>query len=210
MKTEFAAPITVSQHAQVRADHYRVLARLLAEPPAPALLAVLQRIDPGDGVSTGLRSRWHDLKTAVLEADPSALRAEYQALFIGLGRGEVMPYACRYLTGLLMDTPLAGLRTALAQFGITRMPTVPEPEDHAAALCETMALLCSEEDSTAAVDEFFNRFVASWMIRFFQDLQQAPSAGFYRVVGTFGEAFIHNEIRHHARNRHLGPRAPNP
>ena len=39
---------------------------------------------------------------------------EYNILFIGVGRGEVLPYASYYLTGFLHEKPLADLRAKCA------------------------------------------------------------------------------------------------
>ena len=189
----------IFETGQVRADHYRVLARLLAGPPTAELLAVLQRIDPCNIGSAALRNRWRELKTAASQAETAALKSAYQKLFIGLGRGEVVPYACHYLTGRLMDAPLVGLRTALGQFGMVRRADLAEPEDHAAALCEVMALLCGEEESNGTVGKFFDTYVASWVPSFFKDLKHSTPGGFYRAVAAFGEDFIATEIRHYAR-----------
>jgi TorA maturation chaperone TorD len=72
---------------------------------------------------------------------------------------------------------------------------VHEPEDHAAALCETMSLLAASPDVTLAEQgRFFEKHVGPWMGRFFGDLASAKSAHFYRAVGLLGERFL--EIEH--------------
>ncbi len=48
-------------------------------------------------------------------ADAADVEREYFALFIGLGRGELLPYGSYYLSGFLHDRPLARLREDLAQ-----------------------------------------------------------------------------------------------
>lgn len=199
MRIQSSKTEAIYETGEVRADHYRLLARLLAGPPTAELLAVLQRIDPGNIGSAHLRNRWRELKAAASQAEPAALKCAYQELFIGLGRGEVVPYACHYLTGRLMDAPLASLRTALGQFGMTRRADLAEPEDHAAALCEVMALLCGEEESSGTVGKFFDTYVASWIPIFFEDLKHSTPVGFYRAVAAFGEDFIATEIRHYLR-----------
>lgn len=90
-----------------------------------------------------------------------------------------------------MERPLAELRTDLARLGFERDETVREPEDHVAALCETMSLLIAADDVPfEAQREFHHRHVAPWMGRFFADLAQAQSARFYRAVGLLGEEFM--------------------
>jgi TorA maturation chaperone TorD len=108
-----------------------------------------------------------------------------------VGRGELMPYGSWYLTGFLMEQPLARLRGELSELGFARRDGVKEPEDHAAALCDVMAMISTGEDA-ASLDVqtgFFSRHIAPWMGRFFRDMQQAPSARFYRAVGQLGEQY---------------------
>ena len=129
--------------------------------------------------------------------DLAPLSDEYQALFVGVGRGELVPYGSWYMTGFLMEKPLGELRRDLARLGIERQQQVREPEDHAAALCEVMALLISDPDF--AEDEqapFFKRHVGAWMGTFFRDLEKAKAAEFYRPVGHFGYAFLDVEQRY--------------
>ena len=125
--------------------------------------------------------------------EQAALAQEYQDLFIGLGRGEVVPYGSWYMTGFLMDRPLAVLRGELEALGFERQEGVAEPEDHAAALCETMAMLVSEGHPIEVQQRFFQNHMGPWMGRFFRDLNEARSAAFYRAVGQFGEQFMEFE-----------------
>jgi TorA maturation chaperone TorD len=46
------------------------------------------------------------------------IRNEYVELFVGVGRGEVLPFASYYLTGFLNDRPLANLRGEMDAIGI--------------------------------------------------------------------------------------------
>src|SRR5439155_1564893 len=71
-------------------------------------------------------------------------------LFIGLGRGELLPYGSYYLTGFLHERPLARLRAHLEKLAIERTAGQAEPEDHAAILCEIMAGLTSTRFPAAA------------------------------------------------------------
>jgi TorA maturation chaperone TorD len=84
------------------------------------------------------------------------------------------------------------LRGDLRELGIERQAGVHEPEDHAAALCDTMALLITADEpaSLGRQHGFFARHIEPWVPRFFRDLQQAKSARFYRAVGQLGELFI--------------------
>jgi TorA maturation chaperone TorD len=103
----------------------------------------------------------------------------------------MMPYGSWYLTGFLMERPLAELRQDLKELGYARQTDVKEPEDHAAALCETMSLLILDKDlGFGRLKKFFDDHIEPWMMRFFQDLQAAETAEFYGAVGLLGEKFL--------------------
>lgn len=181
----------------LRSNTWGLLAALLAAPPGAELLDRLRQIDAGEEGDAGLGTAWRMLKLAAERSAPEAADDEYHALFIGIGRGELVPYASWYLTGFLMDRPLALLRRDLAALGFERQDGVSEPEDHAASLCETMAMLVAEGETALDVQRrFFEEHVGSWMDVFFQDLQQAQSACFYRSAGQLGESFLRIERRY--------------
>jgi TorA maturation chaperone TorD len=177
---------------RIRGNVYALLGNLLAGPPDAELLEMLRaiKIDPSDDGS--LAEAWSGLAIAAADAETGQLREEFDALFIGIGRGEVVPYGSWYLTGFLMERPLAELRTDLRALGVERREGVAEPEDNAAALCETMALLLTA-DAPASLEQqydFYSRHLEPWLPKFFRDLQQAGSARFYRAVGRLGEYFV--------------------
>ncbi len=177
---------------RARGNVYALLGNLLAGPPEAATLQMLRGIAPEADDESLLAAAWQMLAVAASRTDHESLRDEYDALFIGVGRGELVPYGSWYLTGFLMEQPLAQLRGDLRELGIERQAGVHEPEDHAAALCDTMALLITA-DEPAPLDQqhgFFARHLEPWIPRFFRDLQQAESARFYRAVGQLGELFI--------------------
>lgn len=182
-----------------RADVYRLLATLLYAPTPAALLAQLAAIEPPptEAERAPLADALRLLRLAAREAREDAVDDEFHTLFIGLGRGELVPYGSWYLTGFLMDRPLAALRRDLAALGIDRQPQVREPEDHAAALCETMALLCGTDGSALGRQAaFFTAHIEPWLGVFFSDLQEASSACFYRSVGHLGEQFFEFERKY--------------
>lgn len=183
---------------QLRAGTWGLLGRLLAAPPDAAVLDNLRRIaSPSADAADAMAGAWVRLRDAAVHIDPVRAAREYQDVFIGVGHGEVIPYASYYLRGALMERPLVQLRHDLQALGVERREDVAEPEDHAAAVCETMALISADPD--IAFDwqpTFFERHIANWMERFFTDLQQAPSADFYRAVAAVGQAFIALEQRY--------------
>ena len=194
------SPAVVADGDVVRANAYSLLAALLASPPRQDHFDLLSSIDvPASAPVTGdgLGAAWSVLKRAAERAEVEAVDDEYHDLFIGVGRGELIPYGSWYLTGFMMDKPLAVLRSDLAALGFERQDDVKEPEDHAAALLETMALvIASPEYGFDAQRRFFERHVVTWMRKFFEDLQSASSARFYRAVGQFGDRFMAFEMRY--------------
>ena len=182
---------------RLRADTYRVLGRLLAGPPDAETLDLFAQ-SPVSNEDTLLAVAWRMLAMSAGRVTPEEVADEYQTLFIGLGRGELVPFGSWYLTGFLMEQPLARLRIDMQKLGFERQDDVSEPEDHAAALCEIMALLAEEggPGSLASQAAFFETHIGPWMARFFRDLQEAPSASFYRAVGQLGEQFINTDQRY--------------
>jgi len=182
----------------VRASAYALLGALLVNPPTSDLLARVQTVDAAHAGAGGLAGAWTHLRAAAQSASRDAVAAEYHELFIGLGRGELVPYGSYYLTGFLMEMPLGRLRADLANLGFERRDGVNEPEDHAGALCETMSLIIDGGDAVPFETQqaFFAEHVESWMGKFFHDLELAESACFYRAVGELGARFIEFESRY--------------
>ncbi len=175
-----------------RAQEYALLAVLLARAPDAALL---ERIAQLRGDATPLGVAHAALAQAADGASAERIAREFFDLFIGVGRGELLPYGSYYLTGFLNERPLARLREDLHALGIERIETQSEPEDHAAILCEIMAGLIGGR-FPATVDrqrQIFEKHLAPWIGRFFADLAVAEAADFYRHVGAVGRLFIEIE-----------------
>lgn len=178
---------------RARADEYALLASLLLAPPDDDLLARLTFLQ--DSSDTPLGRAHALLGQAAASASAVAVGREYLDLFIGVGRGELLPYASYYLTGFLNERPLARLRGDMMRLGIERADGHSEPEDHLGTLFEIMSGLAGKHFVVPAEEErdFFGRHVAPWAGRFFADLETAKAAKFYRAVGTVGRLFIEIE-----------------
>ncbi len=176
-----------------RANAYSILGNLLAKPPTQDVLAEIARINISDqnAEASAMARAYKELSNAAKTECVELIQEEYHQLFIGITGGEIIPYASWYLTGFLMEKPLALLRSDLMQLGIKRQKAVSEPEDHVGALCEAMRLLVSENHARQGY--FFNAHLAPWMGRFFSDLRKRESVKFYRAVGLLGESFIRVE-----------------
>jgi TorA maturation chaperone TorD len=176
----------------VRARAYALLGSLLQRAPDADLLSRLAQLG-GDASPLGLALI--EIAAAAHAASVEDVEREFFDLFIGIGRGEVVPYASYYLTGFLHERPLARLREDLSRFGIDRAEGVTEPEDHAGIVCEIMAGLTSGELPAPAGSDrvIFDKHMAPWFGRLFADIETAVSARFYRPVGTFGRLFLQIE-----------------
>lgn len=182
----------VDETDSARAQEYALLSALLARAPDKALLQRLAQLR-GDPSPLGLAHL--ALAQAASDANVERVEREFFDLFIGLGRGELLPYGSYYLTGFLHERPLARLREDLVQLGIERAEGIPEPEDHVAILCEIMSRLIdgSVEAPAGSDRKVFEKHLATWAGRFFADLENTETAEFYRRVGTLGRTFLEIE-----------------
>ena len=181
----------LSEEDVVRGDCYRVLARLFAAAPNEAFIAVLR--DAASGSEQGLGEAWNALCKVGADGTAATLADEYTALFVSIGEPKVVLYGSWYLTGSMMDFPLAQLRSDLARLGFARVAEVRETEDHIAALCEVMALLnAGDESKRAAQREFFKRHLAPWYAKFCDRLA-AEGSEFYRAAAGFARGFLDGE-----------------
>ena len=191
LAAEVVGEETILAEDWLRAHQYQLLARFLAAPAEAELLRLATGL-AGDGTEFGRALA--ELADRAGRVTPEAVSREYHDLFIGIGRGELLPYASYYLTGFLNDIPLAKLRTDMARLGIARAETVKEPEDHIAALCEMMAGLITGAFGAPlelfAQRAFFERHLARWAPLFFEDLEKARSAWLYVPVGTLGRVLM--------------------
>ncbi len=172
-----------------RAQEYALLGTLLTRAPDAALLSALSKLR-ADASPLGLAHA--ALADAAARATVKSVEREFFDLFIGLGRGELLPYGSYYLTGFLHERPLARLRDDLARIGVARSDGVVEPEDHVGILCEIMSGLAGRRlpappDSDRLI---FDKHMTPWIGRFFSDLENAEGADFYRRVGALGRIFV--------------------
>ena len=183
----------VNDQAQaMRAGVYELLSALFASEPDQSLLDTLASIDEVDTSDGQLAMGWELLRQASGKTSTAELSEEYFNLFLGVGRGELVPFGSWYITGFLMEKPVSVLRADLAQLGIERQQGVTDSEDHIAGLCDAMALIIRHSDEIGFERQkaFYTDHLQPWVKRFFGDLQNANAAKFYRSAGFFGEAFF--------------------
>ncbi len=191
-----SAPKAVADEDFLRARFYGLLASLFVSPPPLLLLTRLRALSPD---STPLGMALGELAEAAAATDEDTVADEFQALFIGVTGGELVPYGSWYLTGFLHEKPLAELRSHMARLGIEPSPGISEPEDHVASLLEMMQGLITglfDHPLTLAEErDFFQTHLGGWMPRFMSDLEKAESARFYRAVAKVGRIFLDIEFQ---------------
>jgi TorA maturation chaperone TorD len=172
---------------QARGQLYKLLAVTLARPPDAETLTALATLNGEGEIGAALRA----VAAIACNDPPATIRREYDALFLGMVSGEVIPYASFYLTGFLYERPLARLRADMAELGFSLVDNRSDPEDHIASILEVMASLIDADLATQQT--FFRRHIEPWAGKFFADLEAAPSAHLYRPLAILGKRFLELE-----------------
>jgi TorA maturation chaperone TorD len=175
------APVLIDESDLARADAYALMAHVLFAPPAPALLATMQQMGHGATAEDEMTAAWCTF--CDMAGDATAIGNEYNALFISIGKPQVSLYASWYLTGFLMEKPLALLRDDLVALGLERQ---------AEQKLEVMRHLIMRSD-TSAQQQFFQRHLEPWYSDFCTALDVAEDARFYKALSRFMRTFLNME-----------------
>src|SRR5882672_11400331 len=101
-----AEPISATRQIDeidhARAQQYALLAALLSHSPDAQMIEQLVRLS---GNTTQLGAAHAALSAAAASVNRERIEHEYFDLFVGLGHGELFPYASYYLTGYLYGRP---------------------------------------------------------------------------------------------------------
>jgi TorA maturation chaperone TorD len=184
----------IDNEDQLRADMYSFLASLLRAEPNADLVKQLTNLESDDSpIGKSIKT----LSKLASSLDLPTIRDEYVRIFIGVGRGEILPFASYYLTGFLKDKPLAKLRNDMKEIGIQLAENVKEPEDHIASLFDMMSGLIlgkfNKKFSIGEQKDFFNKHLNPWVDLLMRDIESSKIAVFYSPVGTIGREFIEIE-----------------
>jgi TorA maturation chaperone TorD len=182
-----------------RAELYGLLARLWFAPPDAALFeqfAVAVTEAPQRG--SFLEAPWQDLVAAVRASSLAAAREEFEALFVGIGKPDILAYGSHHLVGALNERPLVTLRADLADLGLARDAAIGETEDHVAFLFEVMRYLIAGDDLAVCNLErqrrFFRAHIQPWAGASLVDaVEQHPRAQLYAALAVFTRAFLQVE-----------------
>lgn len=183
-----------------RAELYGLLALMYYAQPATEVVANL-RLAATEAPAAGafLEEPWRAVVGVARDMTDSAIAAEYESLFGGVGKPEVYLYGSHYLSGFLNEKPLARLRTELRQLGLARDEAMSETEDHIAYLCEVMRYLIAGDDAAVAnltrQKGFFAAHIQPWVMMLCDTLQQHPNARFYAAVAALTRAFMDVEAQ---------------
>jgi TorA maturation chaperone TorD len=181
----------VAPEEQARANFYGLLARLFYAPPDASLLKALAMADELDAEDETLAASWRGLLAAAAATEAEAVRAEYDETFVGTGKAPVTLYACAYSLRYTNETPLAALRADLAALGLGRREQAGEPEDHIAALCDTMRhAVGGGERPLEEQRRFFERWIKPNYEALCGAIEASERTSFYRHVARMAKAFF--------------------
>jgi len=177
-----------------RAELYGLLARLWYAAPDAALLEAFQ-VAPTEAPAAGafLEEPWRQLVGMARETGVTAAHGEYDALFGGIGKPEILLFGSHYLSGFLNDKPLVQLRNDLDRLGLARTEATYETEDHIACLFEVMRYLIAGEDAAVAnltqQQAIFSKHIQPWLPALCDAVAGHPKARFYGALAVFTRAF---------------------
>jgi TorA maturation chaperone TorD len=184
-------PLTEEDRA--RADLYAVLARLFYSAPDRAFLDTLARHEGLFGADDlPLGEAWNALVRAARAGDPDSLSADYDRVFVGVGKAEITLYCSYYLAAAGRDRIVVALRDELRDLGLGRTGETHEPEDHLAVLCEVMRHLVSLGSDNHAIGrqkQFFVRYISHAYMPLTDAIRDRDAPDLYRraarVMRTF-------------------------
>jgi TorA maturation chaperone TorD len=185
-----APPAATEEFA--RAQLYGLLGALLLSPPSPLVVSLLAQADTLQSPDHAgpLESAWEDVVLAARIMDAEIIRDEYDSLFTATGTPLLDPHESLYVSGFMMDQPLALLREDLRALGVARQPGSVQLEDHLGALCEVMALLIAQGRPLSQQRRFFERHIANWAGDCTRDMRNADGANFYRLIASLIDAYL--------------------
>ena len=196
-----------------RQSYYEVLGALFRREPSSELLhqlanGIAERTVAARSLHPLLGAGWKAIEHFLRDASPESLAEtiadEYTRLFIGPHGPEVNPYESFYLTGRLLDRPLADVRAFLKSAGIEKLEEYPEPEDFLAFEMEVMRWLIGKQASATDPQEqtrffrlqsdFLKEHLLVWGPACGRDIERAGGANFYRFAAKILQGFLALEL----------------
>jgi TorA maturation chaperone TorD len=174
-----------------RANWYAWFASIWLNAPTTEQIAAWQQ-DLNVEESSDLGAAWNLVVHRATELGAQAIQAEYDAIFVSVGKPEVFPNASFHLTGFLHEKPLVEIRQRMQELGLGGFE-IALTEDHLGLLCTTMRELISM-NSPGQV-EFLQDFVASWADSFVSAIEVSVRGDFYKTVAQLWQIFLAIEVQ---------------
>jgi len=182
---------TLAPEEVARANFYGLLAHLFYGPPDAQLLETLAGATGMDAEDGEIGPAWERLCVAAGQTDKESVREEYDTVFVGTGKAPVTLYTSAYSIRFASEAPLVELRGELTDLGLARREGTSEPEDHIAALCDTMRhLIAVQKRDLAEQSVFFKRWIGPIAGPLCDAIEAEPSLSFYKPVARFAKAFF--------------------
>jgi TorA maturation chaperone TorD len=187
-----------------RAELYGLLSRLWFAPPDAELLAQFSvAVTEAPQSGSFLEAPWQDLVAALRATSVEAARDEYEVLFVGIGKPDILLYGSHHMAGALNERPLVALRADLAEIGLARddaLESRGETEDHVAFVFEVMRYLIAGDDVALCNLErqrrFFRDHLQPWVGSSLADaVERHPKAKVYAALAAFTRAFVQVETQ---------------
>jgi TorA maturation chaperone TorD len=192
-----------------RQSYYEILGTLFRREPSGDLLQQLatgieERTLAARNLHPLLGAGWEEiegfLKKAPAESLADTVADEYTRLFIGPHGPEINPYESYYLTGHLLDRPLADVRAFLKSAGLEKLEEYPEPEDFLAFELDVMRWLIGKQATATDPQEqtrgfhlqsdFLKEHLLVWAPACGRDIERAAGANFYRFAAKILQGFL--------------------
>jgi TorA maturation chaperone TorD len=181
----------LSDEDNARANWYAWFAAIWLNAPSTEQIANWQQ-NFIEGDTSELGQAWAAVLASAMELGSAAIQAEYDSLFVSVGKPEVFAHASFHLTGFLHEKPLAEIRQRMQELGLGGFD-LAITEDHLGLLCATMReLIVKNSDGQA---DFVQDFLASWTESFVSALEVSPRAKFYNSVAILWQAFLAIEVQ---------------
>jgi TorA maturation chaperone TorD len=176
---------------------YALLARLFAAGPDESLLRALAQSAGSIAGDGALALAWNDLAAAAARTSAKEATAEFDAVFVGVGRAPLTTYLSHYHPVSRKEMLLVELRETLMQLGLARTAASAEPEDNLTAVLETMRHLVAAGSDAASLQRqrvFFGRFLAPAYRGFCDAAHKVDLSPYYRSAVRLLEVFVDSDL----------------
>jgi TorA maturation chaperone TorD len=178
-----------------RADLYGLMSELFLAPASDDLFNRLAASPaPQEADTNDLERAWRSLLQAAQSRNPQEVVAEYNELFVAVGKPLVALHASVFLTGAMNQRPLVAIREDLTRLGLEANPEGGDTEDHIAALCEVMRYLIASPEALGSTlpeqQQFFASHLQPWVGQMCEAIRAQPKSHFYAAVADLAHAFF--------------------